>query len=325
MGVLNYSTGTFGTSASGWPAAAAAAGWPTPPSGQGVLPSAAGWAIAPQVAMTIGTENSGTFETGFAAAGSQYAEATLAVFAPYTGASAIMFSRPFLLVPGFYALSYYYRSNTTIAGISGTYCGATPSAAGINAWPGQISTGHPLYAPSSYYYVPYDLNLVGVFLSNAQLVSTPNMMGTYGATTTYSNPDSTLTDIPPVRTTSTTPSVPPDGINLTNFQASTVSALLDLCGSADSWVHRTVQIEIFKPGYYWLTFSSQNADLTNVGNGGGIDAITLSALGSLAMTSPPTTFVPVPVGAPQPSGQQWASDNSFYIIADPPTFPAPQQ
>jgi hypothetical protein len=319
-GVLNYSTGTFGTAASGWPGASAAAGWPSAAS-PAVTPSKAGWAIAPQVAINYASELSGTTYAGFAASGSQYVELSLAPFPPYTSAASIMISRPFLLVPGYYNLSYRYFANLILT-YSGTICGSTPAAAGASS--GHVGTGVIRYT-SAQVNVPVNINYLGVFLSNAQLVSTPNMMGTYGAITTYSNPDPSLADTPPVRSTSTTPKVPPDAISLANYQVSSTSALLDFCADAQSWTARSINFSIAKPGYYWLTFSSQMTDQNVYGNGAGIDAITLSALGSLAMPSPPATYVPVPVGNPQPSRQQWASDNSFYIMADPPTFPAPQQ
>jgi Flp pilus assembly protein TadG len=321
-GVLNYSTGTFGTSASGWPSASAAAGWPTAVS-PAVTPSAAGWAIAPQVAIVYGSEVSGTTYTGFAASGSQYAEIGLAPFPPYTGPSSILISRPFLLVPGYYNLSYQYVTDEVL-NYTGMDCGSTPAAAGAST--GNTSTGTLRYS-SIQATVPVNINYVGVFMSNAQLVSTPNMMGTYGATTTYSNPDSTLADTPPVRATSTTATVPPDAISLTNYQVSTTSALLDFCAYSPTWFARSVNFSITKPGYYWLSFSSRMTDANAIGTGGGIDAITLSALGSLAMTSPPKPYVAVPVGAPQPGSQLAAADGSgdFYIIADPLTFPAAPQ
>ena len=138
-----------------------------------------------------------------------------------------LISRPFLLDPGYYQVSYDYLSEITFSSLNGVYCGATPSAANIAALSAQygpgiihaygISTGGSIY---------YDTNTVGVFMSHAQLASTPNLTSSLGATTTYTNPNGT---------TSTTPTVAPNGISLTSYNASQVNPLLDICGYATSW------------------------------------------------------------------------------------------
>jgi hypothetical protein len=57
--------------------------------------------------------------------------------------------------------------------------------------------------------------------------------------------------------------------------------------------------------------------------GGAIDDVKLTALGSLYMSSPPSSYVTIPVPSPQPGSS--TTYTGFFIIADPLTPPAAQQ
>jgi hypothetical protein len=114
-----------------------------------------------------------------------------------------------------------------------------------------------------------DTNTVGVFMSHAQLASTPNLNSTLGSTTTYTNPTGTTT---------TTPTVAPNGISLTSYNSSQVNPLLDICGYASSSQSRSAVVLIQKPAYYWLTLAALGS---SDAFGGQIDDVKLTALTSL--------------------------------------------
>jgi hypothetical protein len=277
-GNMYNSKGTSGSS-SGWP-----------------NQTASGWANAPYNQLPYWTSSCG--------AGTQCIE--------LGWNSNSLVSRPFLLAPGYYQLSYMYIAEEQFSGLNSTYCGATPTAANMaylsansgssTNWAGGFSNGT----------LTYDTNTVGVFMSHAQMASTPNLTSTLGATVNYTNPDGT---------TSTTPTVAPNGISLTSYNSSQVNPLLDICGYAPSWQTRTVSIQIVKPAYYWLTFAALGA---SDAFGGILDNVQLTALGSLYMANPPTTsLTTIPVPDPQPGSS--TQDTGFFIIADPLEPPASTQ
>jgi hypothetical protein len=291
-GNLNNSTGTSGTGSSGWPTAGSS-GWTTAPLNQ-VIYNTANGALSTQ-SVWLANAN---------------------------GQPGRVMARPMLLVPGYYNLSYYYQSQAIFNGLSGVYCGATPSAARLSGLSGSGAgvLRNSTYAVSG----PYLGNALAAFIASAQLVSTPNGSGALNSTTSFTNPDSNASDTPPVTSTSTTPSSPIDSISLTNYTASTKSALLDVCGFSSSWTNRSVNFQITKSGYYWLAFSTEMASTGSIA-AGAVDNVTVTALGSPAMLSPPSNPVVVPTAGPAPSSQQADPSGSFFIVADPPTFPAPFQ
>jgi len=314
---LYNSTGTSGTSASGWPSVAAS-----------------GWAVNPINELTYLLSPDYNIQN-YTQLGSQYID----LFGQYTysgvGGYSRLISRPFLLVPGFYNLSYQYMSNFVFTGFNGPYClswtgTAGPTAASLNAINyyntssnGQLQPGTFFVNSSNSSSKPAAMNTLGAFMANGQLSSTPVI--STAVSSVYTNPDTNLSDIPPVTSTSATPYYPPDGISSGSYTASTTSALLDICTFSAAPTTRSVNFKIQKTGYYWLTFSTQIAYPTSTNAGGAMDNVVLTALGSLAMTSPPANYVPVPVGTPQPGAASYAADRSFYIIADPPTYPAAMQ
>jgi Flp pilus assembly protein TadG len=298
-GNLNLSLGTSGAS-SGWPGT-----------------STSGWATAPS--------NGVSYNSALAAQGLQN------VWLNGSNGAGVLTARQFLLVPGYYSLSYSYASNVIFPTVLTASCGATPSAANLGS-SGTLSgsaTGYlrtqPLFPISG----SKTTNTLAAFITNAQLASEPITGGALNSTTSYTNPDSNLSDTPPATTTSTTPTVKPDAISLTNYTASSTSALVDICGYSPVWLPRTVYFEITKTGYYWLNFSTEMATPASYGGGtvvgGAIDNVQVAALGSLNMLSPPSNPVVVPVGGPQPGSQIYYSANQFLIVADPLTVPAPQQ
>ena len=148
-----------------------------------------------------------------------------------------------------------------------------------------------------------DTNTVGVFMSHAQEASTPNSGNALGTTTSYLNPDGT---------TSTSPTVAPNGISLTSYNASQVNPLLDICGYAPNAQTRTSVVFIEKSAFYWLTMAALgSADVF----GGQIDDIKITALGSPYMTSPPSNAITIPVPSPQPGASIYYT--GFSITADP--------
>jgi hypothetical protein len=220
-----------------------------------------------------------------------------------TGNAAI--SRAFLLDPGYYQLSYDYVSDTIFSSLKGNYCGATPSAANMSALSGTAAASTASYRGGSGPGVATALNTntIGVFMSHAQMASTPIGGGALGSTTQFLNPDGT---------TSTTPTVSPSAISLTSYNAAQPNPLLDICGYAPSWTTRTRAIKILKPAYYWLTIAALGA---SDGQGGAIDNVKLTALGSPVMLNPPSSYVTIPVPGPQPGST--VGFNGFSIIDNP--------
>ena len=271
-GNIDYSDGTSGSASAGWPTLAAS-GWGMGPSNN--IPY---WNVGcPQGLQCV--------ELG------------------WNGGSFV--SRPFLLDPGYYQVNYDYISEITFPSLNSVYCGATPAAANIASLQAQNGYGNIHYFNVQTGAVTnYATNTVGVFMSHAQLASTPNLTSTSGATTTYTNPNGS---------TSTTATVPPSGISLTSYNASQVNPLLDICGYAASPQTRTAYVLIQKPAYYWLTLGA----LSGAGYGGFIDDVKLTALGSPYMASPPANAITIPV--PSPAANGTASFAGFSTVADPLT------
>ena len=214
-----------------------------------------------------------------------------------------MFAKPFLLDPGYYQITYDYISELIISGVSGVYCGATPSAAGMSTLLSGSGTATirvvNQYPPGTY---SWATNAVGVFMANAQMASEPNPSATVGATSTYTSPGGA---------TETSPSVPNNSINLTSYTQSAISPLIDLCGYSTTWQARTAYVQIQKPALYWLIFSMVGP---YANFGAMIDDVKITALGSPWMSGPPSNPVLIPVPDPQPGAT--LSFTGFSITAD---------
>ncbi len=213
-------------------------------------------------------------------------------------------SKPFLLVPGYYQIAYNYVSLINFANLgTSVFCGATPAAANISTLSAVTSVG---FSPTDGNYVvgitKNDTNTIGLFMSHAQVASTPNRGNSMGSTTSYTNPNGS---------TSNTPTVAPNAISLTSYSPSATSPLLDICGYATTSQARTVTVFIQKSAYYWMTFS---ALATNDQYGGFIDDVKITSIGSPYMSSPPSA-VTIPVPSPQPSTT--INYTGFSITADP--------
>jgi Flp pilus assembly protein TadG len=278
-GNLNYSYGTSGLT-SGWPNLAAS-----------------GWTTAPYNAIQ--------YELSSAAQGRQ--NISLDMYISSSDNRAV--SRAFLLDPGYYQVNYNYISDATFSSTPSPACSAAPNAATVATYAvsGSATAGVRLY-PGNYYTLNYDTNTLGVFMSHALVASTPIGGGALNSQTSYNNPDGTVT---------TTPTVSPYAVSLSNYTTSGINPLIDICGYAASWQTRTVYIQITKPAYYWLTFAALG---TADDIGASIDDVKLTALGSLYMSSPPSTYVSIPVPSPQNGSP--VSYTGFYMIADPLTPPA---
>jgi len=221
-----------------------------------------------------------------------------------------LIGRPILLDPGYYKVQYDYVSEVTFSTLSGVYCGSTPSAANIAMLSANSGTGKDRVSGVNHSgTIVNDTNTVGVFMSHAQMASTPNTGNALGSTTTYTNPDGT---------TSTTPTVAPNGISLTSYNSAQVNPLLDICGYAASAQYRTAYVFIQKPAYYWLTLSALG---TSDAFGGQIDDVKITALTSPYYSTYASSAVTIPVPSPQSSSQ--VSFSGFYIVADPLAPPAP--
>ena len=285
QGNLNSSNGTSGAS-SGWPSQ-----------------SASGWATAPYNEVTYNLSST------YAQQGIQAIE--LDTYNASSSNRAI--NRSFLLNPGYYKVSYYYSADSIFSGAS-TSCAAAPSASTVAGYViAGTASGSVRFAPSNVYTLNKDTNLLGVFMSNGQMVSTPIGGGALNAQTSFNNPDGTV---------STTPTVSPYGVSLSSYNTSQNNPLIDICGYAASWQARTTYVTVTKPGYYWLTFAALG---TGDQIGGAIDDVKLTAMGSLYGSAPSGTAVTIPVLSPQPGTSYTNSGafSGFSITADPLTAPAP--
>ncbi|MGA2290145.1 TadE/TadG family type IV pilus assembly protein [Bradyrhizobium sp.] len=214
-----------------------------------------------------------------------------------------LISQSFLLVPGYYKIQYDYVSEVTFSSLSAVYCGSTPTAANISTLSAASSTGMDRVLGVNHGTLTHDTNTVGVFMSHAQLASTPNSGNALGSATSYTNPDGTTT---------TTPTVPPNGVSLTSYNASQSNPLIDICGYAATAQARTSYVFVEKPAYYWLTLAALGAaDVF----GGQIDDVRITSVGSPYMSSPPAGAVTLPVPSPQPGST--IAYTGFTIPADP--------
>jgi hypothetical protein len=282
---LDASNGTSGSSSSGWPNLAAS-----------------GWATSPYDQVDYYIAGS--------AQGKQSIELDADLNSGQTTSNRTM-SRAFLLDPGYYQVNYDYVADLQFTGQTLTFCNADPSSANLlfyNSYATLYGPGRNRMSGTSYSGY-FDSNYVGVFVSNGQLVSTPIGGAGLNAATSYNNPNGTI---------STTPTAPLDYVNLANYNTSQNNQLIDFCGFSTSWATRTAYFQVVKPGYYWLSFAALgHAD----DQGGTIDDVKLTALGSPYMSSPPSNVVSIPVPSPQPSAI--INYTGFLIVADPlmPTAP----
>jgi hypothetical protein len=216
-----------------------------------------------------------------------------------------LISQSFLLVPGYYQIQYNYVSEVTFAALTSVYCGSTPAAANISTLSAGSGIAKDRVVTSvNHGTLQYDTNTIGVFLSHAQLASTPNSGNALGTATSYTNPGATAP--------AATPTIPPNSINLTSYNASQVNPLIDICGYAATAQTRTAVVFIEKAAYYWLTMAALGAA---DGFGGEIDDVKITALGSPYMSSPPSNAVTIPVPSPQASTSIYFA--GFSIAADP--------
>jgi len=220
-----------------------------------------------------------------------------------------LISQSFLFVPGYYKIQYNYVSEVTFKPLGSTvYCGATPAAANMPTLTAGSGDAINRVLGVDHGTLNYDTNAVGVFMSHAQLASTPNSGNNLGTATSYSNPDPNY----PNGSTAAAATIPPNYISLSSYDAAQVNPLIDFCGYAKTPQTRTAYVFIPKPAYYWLTLSALG---TADGFGGQIDDVTITAVGSPYMSSPPSSAVTIPVPSPQPSTGLYF--NGFSIAADP--------
>lgn len=262
-----------------------------------------GWAVAPTNKLAYINERTGYTPPS---------PLSMSVQINYAGAQ--IMSRPFLLVPGYYKLTYDYEADAQFASVNITmtnggiasngFCGATPTAAKYStiANAGTVSyTATSVYSTTSPGTLPWNVDTIAAFISSGRLVSTPNISSTLGATTTYLNPGSS--------TSSTTETVAPDAMSTSSYTVSTTSALLDMCFYAPSWQTRSAYFQIVKPGYYWLTFSTLASTLgASTSNwAGSVANVELTAIGGPSTSTSGFSSTPVAVPAPAPQASSTIS------------------
>jgi Flp pilus assembly protein TadG len=275
---LNTSYGTTGSGAGGWP-------------GQG----STGWATGPY-------NQAEYIRSSFAGQGSQSIQLDSSKLTGQT-TSRRSISRYFYLDPGYYEIQYDYTADVRYTAYVGPTCTAAPSS--LSAYVltlGLLGTDR-VAGGGSITYAP-DTNAVAVFMSHSLEASYPNGGGSQDSATSYTNPDGS---------TSTTPTVAPDGLTLSSYNGSQVNPVLDYCNYSSSWATRTTYVKITKPGQYWLTISSQG---TADKHGGAIDDVRLTALNSL-YGSAPSFSVAIPT--PTPTNGSSVSFTGFSVLADPLT------
>ena len=242
-----------------------------------------------------------------------------------------LISRPFLLDPGYYQVSYDYIANVNFSSLTTTFCTAAPPSGFVYSSTYGSFSGQARYGITGN--TDYTTNISGVFMSHGQLVSTPNVANapwaisadstytapTLGAATSYTNPNGTV---------STTPTAAPDAVNWPNYDATANNPVIDTCGYVPNyaWSPRSVSIKIPKVGIYWLTISATGG--VAEGYGAGIDDVKLTALGSPYMAHPPVSplvTIPTPAPAPGSNYTNGGAFTGFNIVSNPFTPPAADQ
>lgn len=181
-------------------------------------------------------------------------------------------SQKFILAPGYYNLTYYYKSVLTSAPLA--LCGV----ANINFHQSLVA-GYNVSNTSRSWWYPADSMRLGVYMDPDLSYSHPETARTLNAISTWKNPDGSAETLPRL------------GANM-----------IDACVASPTHTERTINLKITKPGFYWLTLQAEgNSDLW----GPGIDDVTLTALSGLSMGAPSSV---VSVKAP---GLAWGSTISL--------------
>lgn len=272
---LDPSYGTTSTGTGGWP-------------GQ----QSVGWVTAPYDQLDYLLQNS--------AQGSQSLELDADLNSGQSTSNRTI-SRYFYLDPGYYQVKYNYISDSNFTSMSGTHCTYAPSTISAYGYTGKLFANIRQGGSGNF---GNDTNVLAVFMSHGQLISTPISGNSLNSTTTYLNPSGTVT---------TTPAVSPTYVSVSNYDPSQVNPLLDYCYFSAGWTTRTTYVKITKPGQYWLSFAAQgSADNT----GAALDDVRVTAVNSL-YGSVPGFAVTVPT--PTPANGATISYTGFSFIADPLT------
>jgi hypothetical protein len=254
---------------------AATYGWPNWASGTGLVPNS--WAVAGKNIVTLWQ----SYTLGCPVTSQNCLSLNYQTSSSYI-------SRPFLLMPGYYEVSYDYQASLKYTDTTGTYCGPTPMAASYSYLASlPTSTAINRFTPWFQRSTPAD-NTIAVFASHPGLVSTPNPVP-FNTTTTYMNPGSSAP--------STTATYPPNSINLQAYDARQKNPLIDICTFSSTAVTRRATIKITKPAYYWITFASFSST-TSIS--GAIGNIALKVVGG-PYAKPPSGVITVPVPGGQPN------------------------
>ena len=176
------------------------------------------------------------------------------------GASNRGISRRFILTPGYYSLTYFYRSHGFIPEY--TLCGAA-----------DVNSNVAIVKATSTTSLAPDSMIVRAFVDPDLLFSHPRTDPVLRARASWFNPDGSPATLPKLPST-----------------------LVDACVSSRYTTLSTANIRINKTGFYWLTFQAGGTD----DNWGGvIDKVSLTALGALSMSAP-ANVVTIPSAGIQP-------------------------
>ena len=168
-------------------------------------------------------------------------------------------SRKFVLPPGFYKLSYYYRGNRSLT---------VRDLCGIKDLSAQLIEAKAMNTTTT----ESSTNLIKVAVDADRLVSHPRTAPILRAPASWFDPDDVSAP--------TLPRLP------RNF--------VDACVWTNDTVLRSITFEIKKPGLYWLTFIADGLDDYHSGF---IDTVTLTAAGGVQSARPNGVFV-VPTAGP---------------------------
>jgi len=272
---LDHSYGTTSTGTGGWPSQ-----------------QSTGWATSPYDQLDYLLRNSDQ--------GSQSLELDADLNAGQSTSNRTI-SRYFYLDPGYYQIKYDYISDANFTSMSGTHCTYAPSSISAYGYTGKLFANIRQGGSGNF---GNDTNVLAVFMSHGELISTPIGGGGLNSVTTYLNPNGTIT---------TTPAVSPTYVNVSSYDPSQVNPLLDYCYFSAGWTTRTTYVKITKAGPYWLSFAAQgSADNTGIA----LDDVRVTALNSLYGASP--SFA-VAVPTPTPANGATISYTGFSFIADPLT------
>ncbi|MDB5594462.1 MAG: hypothetical protein JWM36_1423 [Hyphomicrobiales bacterium] len=171
----------------------------------------------------------------------------------------------FLLDPGYYQVQYAYNAQGQTAFGANVYCGATAALANFPLV-SAVSNAYPLWWGTK----DGSSAAIGVYMdADRNFASPANPTGALNEAAVWYNPDGSADN-------ATYPHLP--------------GQLIDFCSYSTNFITRSVPVRIQKAGFYWLTFKAEG---TSDMFGGMVDDVSITALGGLTMSSPPSGAVTI--------------------------------